>query len=83
MSKIQLTYTIEQRGTGQVIIDSLGYVCGIHATVADAQKALPHVKANLNRGFVHAWTLKKPFQQQNRKQNGQVSKNKYTPKGKK
>lgn len=82
MSKNNLTYTIEQRGTSQVVIDSLGYLCGIYDTVANAELAIPKINASIKRGFIHDWLLKlwqSRRQQQNRPQTRQVYKNNSTP----
>ena len=78
MAKKNLTFTIEQRDTSQVVIDSLGYFCGIFDTVANAEIAIPKIKASINRGFIHSWLLK-PRQQHNRKQSSQVSNKNLTP----
>lgn len=81
MSKNNLTYTIEQRGTSQVVIDSLGYLCGIYDTVANAELAIPKINASIKRGFIHDWLLKlwQQKRQQNRPQNRQVYRNNSTP----
>lgn len=81
MSKTNLTYSIEQRGTSFVVIDSLGYLCGIYDTQANAVTAVPKINASIKRGFIHDWLLKiwQARRYNNRPQNRQVSKNNSTP----
>ena len=81
MDENNSTYTIEQRGTAFVVIDSLDYLCGIFNTAAQAEEAVPKIHASIKRGFIHDWLLKLWQQRRhtNRPQSKQVSKNKYTP----
>lgn len=80
MTKINATFNIEQRGTSFVVIDSLGYLCGIYDTQANAEIAIPKIKASIKRGFIHDWLLKAWEQRryQNRQQNRQSYRNNST-----
>lgn len=75
-----LTYTIEQKGTSFIVIDSLECVCGIYDTEANAALAIPKINANVNRGYVHSWLLK-PVWKQNRQVSNKTSTARYNKKG--
>lgn len=81
MSKTNLTYSVEQRGTSFVVIDSLGYLCGIFDTQANAEIAIPKINASIKRGFIHGWLLKiwQARRYDNRPQTRQVYRNNSTP----
>ena len=58
MSKVyELIFNMQEKklrdGTTAIILtDSEGYLCGIYATVKDAERAIPAIKNNISRGSV-------------------------------
>lgn len=36
-----------------ILTDNEGYICGVYATVADAEKAIPAIERNLSNGYVN------------------------------
>jgi hypothetical protein len=62
--------TLKDGSTAVVLTDSEGYLCGIYATVADAEKAIPAIKRNITQGYVPKSCLVK---QRNRTNTRQVS----------
>lgn len=82
MSK-KLTVTVVEKNNAFILVDSEGYTCGIFATQQDADKAIAATTANINRGYIPEWVIRKSLKKNfipNRKSVRQVSKNKYTTK---
>ncbi len=44
--------TLRDGSVATILTDGDGYLCGIYATVADAEKALPAIKRNILQGYV-------------------------------
>lgn len=56
----ELLYRIEERGkadkNGQkahVVVDSEGYICGVYSTANEAEKAIPAIRRNVEKGFIN------------------------------
>lgn len=67
----ELLFVVKELNKGAVVIDSEGYTCGVYETLAQAEKAIPSIKRNLEKGSVSPKLLK-----QERQQNRQPSRKK-------